>query len=341
MDRILIILKKENGPRASSAPALGLNTIIFKHVYWYMQQTQVSVYRTIGPLVIASAINVCLSVLFSVINKTGIQWRDLIPVCKFDITTCRFVFGNNLVPNTLIVHLVDSKVTYTTTTASTVFDEFMHDLKVKSDSLRIMLVPSVNYTGGIVDEPPRMMGEGFVVMQSADVKLHYYMDEPGTVPYEPEIVALADGETVVRQTYPTMGLDIQCGKNTDFNYGPWADRQREYLWKFFYPSSYQSLVPSKVPASGETRQYRTFEFRMNIVAQATIDILFTKYSVTQAIHVSMGQGSYVESSIPWFTEETGYTSLIKGQLLLLEATTSMQFRSLLECETLDVSYTEG
>ena len=51
MDRILIILKKENGPRASSAPALGLNTIIFKHVCWYMQQTQVSVYRTIGPLV--------------------------------------------------------------------------------------------------------------------------------------------------------------------------------------------------------------------------------------------------------------------------------------------------
>ena len=51
MDRILIILKKENGPRASSVPALGLNTIMFKHVYWYMQQTQVSVYRTIGPLV--------------------------------------------------------------------------------------------------------------------------------------------------------------------------------------------------------------------------------------------------------------------------------------------------
>ena len=35
--RIMKILKKENGPRASSAPALELNTIIFKHVYWYMQ----------------------------------------------------------------------------------------------------------------------------------------------------------------------------------------------------------------------------------------------------------------------------------------------------------------
>ena len=39
MDRILIILKKKkNGPRASSVPALGLNTIIFKYVYWYMKQ---------------------------------------------------------------------------------------------------------------------------------------------------------------------------------------------------------------------------------------------------------------------------------------------------------------
>ena len=41
MDRILKILKKENAPRASSAPALELNTIIFKHVYGYMQQISV------------------------------------------------------------------------------------------------------------------------------------------------------------------------------------------------------------------------------------------------------------------------------------------------------------
>ena len=39
MDRIFYSeKKKENGPRASSAPALGLNTIIFKYVYWYMKQ---------------------------------------------------------------------------------------------------------------------------------------------------------------------------------------------------------------------------------------------------------------------------------------------------------------
>ena len=42
MDRILIIQKKENGPRASSALTLGLNTIILKHVYWYMYMQQIS-----------------------------------------------------------------------------------------------------------------------------------------------------------------------------------------------------------------------------------------------------------------------------------------------------------
>ena len=43
--------EKRKWPKGFSCPSLGLNTIIFKHVYWYMQQTQVSVYRTIGPLV--------------------------------------------------------------------------------------------------------------------------------------------------------------------------------------------------------------------------------------------------------------------------------------------------
>ena len=39
MDRILIILKKRKWPKGFiSAPALGLNTIMFKYVYWYMKQ---------------------------------------------------------------------------------------------------------------------------------------------------------------------------------------------------------------------------------------------------------------------------------------------------------------
>ena len=38
MDRILKILKKRKWPKGFICLALELNTIIFKHVYWYMQQ---------------------------------------------------------------------------------------------------------------------------------------------------------------------------------------------------------------------------------------------------------------------------------------------------------------
>ena len=34
--------EKKNGPRASSALTLGLNTIILKHVYWYTYMQQIS-----------------------------------------------------------------------------------------------------------------------------------------------------------------------------------------------------------------------------------------------------------------------------------------------------------
>lgn len=31
----------------------------------------------------------------------------------------------------------------------------------------------------MADDPPRYMGEGFVVLSSNNVDLYYYMDEPG------------------------------------------------------------------------------------------------------------------------------------------------------------------
>ncbi|EAX05242.1 hCG1791053 [Homo sapiens] len=57
----------------------------------------------------------------------------------------------------------------------------MHIVKGKLENVRVMLVPSPRYVGLQNDEPPRLMGEGFVVMQSNDVDIYYYMDEPGIV----------------------------------------------------------------------------------------------------------------------------------------------------------------
>lgn len=55
---------------------------------------------------------------------------------------------------------------------------------------------------------------------------------------------------------------------------------REHLWKFFFPADYQPLQPTRDPSPGERRQYKAFEFRMSIIAKATVDILFTKNSVS-------------------------------------------------------------
>ena len=48
----------------------------------------------------------------------------------------------------------------------------------------------------------------------------------GRVPYEPEMLKLANGDVVSRRTWPCWGMDVKCGKATDISYGPWADRQR-------------------------------------------------------------------------------------------------------------------
>ena len=57
---------------------------------------------------------------------------------------------------------------------------------------------------------------------------------------------------------------------------------------------------------------------------------------TQAVHMNMKAGSYLEFTIPWVMESEGYVSKINGQLMHLDATTSLQFRQLVECETLEV-----
>lgn len=49
---------------------------------------------------------------------------------------------------------------------------------------------------------------------------------------------------------PCWGLDIVCGKGTDFNYGPWADRQRcgkcHFLDHFFLDPGLQCNHDNKL-----------------------------------------------------------------------------------------------
>ncbi|KAK9874269.1 hypothetical protein WA026_002622 [Henosepilachna vigintioctopunctata] len=260
-------------------------------------------------------------------------WRDLIPVIKCDISSSRLVFGNRLIPTTLSISFEESHFVYSTKPAVCTLDKFMHFVKCKGENVKVMLAPSLKYTG-LTDQPPRYMGEGFVLMQSNNVELYFYMDEAGLVPEEPVLVTLPNGD-IVASSAPKWGMDIKCGKSTNFSYGPWADRQREHLFKFFYPQDYLPMELTKTPKPGDKRQMESFDIRMLVQNDATIDILFTKDKETNAVHINIGAGSYLEVTIPWVTKVNGYVTKLNGQLLHVEATTSLQFRDFIESETLE------
>ncbi|XP_050452726.1 transmembrane protein KIAA1109 isoform X1 [Cataglyphis hispanica] len=260
-------------------------------------------------------------------------WRDLIPVIKLDICTGRLVFGNRLVPTTLSITVEEAHFVYSTKPAASRHDHFMHFTKCKAENFKVILAPSPKYTG-MVDDPPRYMGEGFVVLSSNHMEVYYYMDESGVVPEHPEMIQLVNGD-MVEAMPPIWGIDIKCGKGTDFSYGPWADRQREHLFKFFFPNNYQPLKITKSPKPGDKRQVQSFDIRLSTLNEATIDILFSKNRETNAVHINVGPGSYLEITMPWIVLQDGYTTKITGQLLHLEATTSLQYRSLVESETLE------
>ncbi|EDO27205.1 predicted protein [Nematostella vectensis] len=66
------------------------------------------------------------------------------------------------------------------------------------------------------------MGDGFVVVQSGDCRITYYMDEPGVVPE-----SKGEGNlTEIPDSDPSWGIDIVFVKSTSICYGPWVDRQR-------------------------------------------------------------------------------------------------------------------
>ena len=202
----------------------------------------------------------------------------------------------------------------------------MHFFKCKADNFKILLASSPKYTG-LRDEAPRFMGEGFVVASSNDVDFYYYMDEAGLVQDD-----MPDWAPV-----PEWGVNIKCGKGTNFSYGPWADRQRELLYKFFFPPDYQVMQPTKEPIAGEKRLASMFRVRLSTQHVSTLDLLFTKAKETKAVHVDIGQGTNFEVKIPWSVTEHGFQTKLSGTLMMIEAKTSLPFRDLLRCETLQIN----
>ena len=129
--------------------------------------------------------------------------------------------------------------------------------------------------------------------------------------------------------------------------------------------SYERMDVTALPSAGQRRVVKSFDFKMSMLNEATFDILFTKVKVThtlpslqclcarrlhvqllasfqdtqqetQAIHLAMQAGSYLEFSVPMLVEESGYTTKVYGQAMNVDCSTSLPFRDFIKCETLEV-----
>ena len=53
--------------------------------------------------------------------------------------------------------------------------------------------------------------------------------------------------------------------------------------------------------------------------------------------MDIGQGTNFEVKIPWSVTEQGFQTKLSGTLMMIEAKTSLPFRDLLRCETLQIN----
>ena len=51
------------------------------------------------------------------------------------------------------------------------------------------------------------------------------------------------------------------------------------MWKFFYPPDYQPMKATELPQPGQCRMWKSFDFKMSMQHDVTLDILFTKDKV--------------------------------------------------------------
>lgn len=101
-------------------------------------------------------------------------WRDLFPVTRIEISSGRFVFGNHLIPSTLSISFEECNFHYTSQPAVSRCDLFTHIVKGKAENLQVVLVPSPKHSDYLNDEPPRFMGDGFIVFRTNKIDFYYY-----------------------------------------------------------------------------------------------------------------------------------------------------------------------
>ncbi|XP_003371517.1 conserved hypothetical protein [Trichinella spiralis] len=186
--------------------------------------------------------------------------------------------------------------------------------KCVCENFNVKLEKSLEYADAY-ESPPRLMGGGFVVLQSAKMSFLHIQKR-----------IIKD-----RCVYIEWQNEFELGKATSIRYGPWADRQRSRLYKFFFP--YERTYPEKLPVQSENFKHT---LKITFLESTVLDVLFIKEDVPNAIHCSFGCGSFVKVVNPVAEDRHKTCHGVECHFVNFEMLTSLEFRQLICAEKFDL-----
>jgi hypothetical protein len=140
-------------------------------------------------------------------------------------------------------------------------------------------------------------GKAANVFELETASVVYVMDVPGPVTHEQRVFD--------DRLAPQWSLAICAGKST-INYGPWVNRQRALLHRFFFPFDYENRGPHK-PVVGSAREFSHFKVTIEFEHDVSMRIPFQAFSLggetvqTSHIELQAAAGTKLEYRLPWAT----------------------------------------
>ncbi|KFD50178.1 hypothetical protein M513_08923 [Trichuris suis] len=244
-------------------------------------------------------------------------WLEMFPQIHVCISSGRFTLGNSHLPTTLFCSFENVDLTYYALDSRDK-DEY----NGSCENVSVSLVKSLGFTGPF-EPPPRLMGRGFEVLQSSHVTFKHC--------HIPILRNESSSESQAAVTFSRCNvLTLLLGKGTTVRYGPWADKQRDSLYNFFYPVNYSPNCDYNELASRTAKYMLQIEF----CDDATLDLLFMKNDVPNNVHLNVSKGSTIQAVLPFVVESCLWQNRVNCKLLEIEMLTSLGFRQFLQSEQL-------
>ncbi|KAF7232354.1 hypothetical protein EG68_10628 [Paragonimus skrjabini miyazakii] len=245
----------------------------------------------------------------------------LIPAIKFNLELTKICAGNHLLPRACMLSCTRLVGCYTREEPTYQSDKYQHKISANFVNLLCSLLPVSEYAGQhAIEEPPKSWDRTFHVFHFGRGMLTYIQDEPGLISNEPDQLYMSGGDITVLRTWPRWESTIVVTKDCRLHYGPWADRQREILWRFFFPSSYEPAQISMPPSHGRPRVARKFVVEVKATTNIEVNVVFVSHGRNQSMQLVALSGSSIKLSVPWLIEPDGMrttfrASLVQGNLV--------------------------